>query len=183
MKPGSGFLGQFDADLPAQLRASALMSGMGAAGRGARPVEFGNASGKLDPNWRDLRAGAYLPDTVNDGAQFWLVAIGPARIKDWKSPVTTPLPSGVTCTGRAALLGPPLVLGGLSMVVGDSRPNRTYAPAGSAWLIELSGGDAAARRAALEALHDRPSIGDPDDHCFGFGHTLLGLTKEHVEAA
>src|SRR5262249_7942508 len=130
-----------------------------------------------------LRAGAYLPASVNDGAQFWLVAIGPARVNNWLSPVTVPLPSGVKCTVRTALMGPGLVLGGVSLVGGDSRPNRSYTPAGSAWLIELSGGDATTRRAALEALHDRPSIGDSGEHCFGFGHTLLGLTKEHEETA
>lgn len=180
MEAGSGFLGRLVADLPARLPASSLTSGMGSAGRGARPVQF-DLAGPLDTSWEQIRAGAHLPRDVADGAQFWLVAIAPARVEDPWAPLPAAMHGDVTCTVRAALVGPPLVLGGFSLAGrngSESRPNRPHTPAGSAWLVELRGGDAPARRRALEGLHDKPSIGAAADQGFGFGHTLIGLYQE-----
>ena len=132
------------------------------------------AAGTLDPAWNDLRCGNHLAKTA-ESPLFWLVALTPARMKDPRQPLTR-LPPGTTV--RAALVGAPIVLGGLSMVGGDSRSNRAYVPAGSAWLIEIAG-KPPERLEALRRLNDGPSIGDPEDHCFGFGHTLVG---RYVEA-
>lgn len=177
---GAGFLGRLEGGLPPRLHGSALTTGLGLAGRGARLVAFGAAE-QIHDDWRRLRAGDHLPDQVADGARFWVVAIAPARIAGPCAPFTSPPPGAVELIVRAAFVGREIILGGFSLAGrggSESRPNRAYAPAGSAWLVELRGGDAAARRAAMEALHDKPSIGVVDEHGFGFGHTLVGLYRE-----
>lgn len=177
LAPDGGFLGRLEAALPGRLDGAALTSGWGTAGRGARPIHF-EAARRLDPDWEHVRSGAHLPADVAEGALFWLVSIAPARVADVHAPISATIPAGATCTARAALTGPALMLGGLSMVRGDSRANRAHVPAGSAWLVEVRGDSPGARRAALSALHDRPSIGAAEDHGFGFGHTLVGLHQE-----
>jgi hypothetical protein len=48
-------------------------------------------------------------------------------------------------------------------------------PAGSAWLIQVSGGDPERRRKRLLALHDAHPLGPREEAVLGFGYTLVGL--------
>ncbi|MBX3670656.1 MAG: hypothetical protein KF778_19820 [Rhodocyclaceae bacterium] len=184
---GSGLYGRLDARLDKRLDLSTLSHGAVQAGRKGRiavltPVEA------LDADWQKIMNGSHLPAAVEDGARFWLYALTPAR------PDATPdredalglarggrLPAAVRVKLCAALTGRPQVIGGYRLADRTPRPNLLYHPAGSAWLIELSGGSAEQRRDALHALHDRHPLAPQADAAMGFGHTLVGIGPKIME--
>ncbi|CBS89280.1 type III-B CRISPR module-associated Cmr3 family protein [Azospirillum lipoferum] len=178
---GSGLLGGFTGTLAPSLSAAALTTGAGQAGRKGRLVRFAKAE-RLDPDWLAVREGRYLPDRVTEADRFWLVALTPARrSKAAELPIRTPRGSAVSVRVVAALAGPPVVLGGFDLAGGKPRSNWSYHPAGSAWLIQLTGGDDAARAALLRDLHDSHILGDENEAVMGFGHALVGLCERKQE--
>jgi hypothetical protein len=170
-EPGTGLAGWLRAPLPAPLRPGALTEGVGRAGRRGRLAEF-RPLPPPHPDWTSLLAGEHLPSEVAEGDRFWLTTLTPARLADLRHPAPS-LPPGIELRVEAALVGPPVVIGGLSMVGRRSRANELAVPGGSAWLVSLTGGTAADRAVALRALNGRCAIGR--DTSFGYGFVLVGL--------
>lgn len=76
-----------------------------------------------------------------------------------------------------AILGPPRWQGGFSLQDRKTRPNRPFLPAGSAWLLRISG-TAAQAASALRALHNHHPFFPSDDHpraALGEGLVFIGL--------
>jgi len=188
LEAGGGFLGRLDGFLAAPLRAGALSEGAGQAGRKGRLVRFWPVE-DLHPDWESVLRGDHLPKAIAEQDRFWLVAVTPVRLDDAEGnpnsadavgtpgqPVFRTLRSaGVAVRVEAALVGPPLILGGFDLSRGRPRPNRAYVPAGSAWLIGLTGGRPETRADALRSLHDRHPLGRAAEAAMGFGHTLVAL--------
>jgi CRISPR-associated protein Cmr3 len=123
-----------------------------------------------------------LPPHVSEEDLFWLLALTPARLAEPLRPaVRLPLSGAASVVIRGALIGPPLTLGGYELASHRSRPNRSYVPAGSAWLLQLRGGDRSSRAEALRRLHDAHPLGPSAEAGFGFGHTFVGLGPEPLE--
>ncbi|SER20110.1 CRISPR-associated protein Cmr3 [Solimonas aquatica] len=171
----SGLFGQLRASLDDRLQAQALTQGAGQAGRKGRLVAFGPAE-HLDPTWHSILRGEHLPQRVDDGACFWLVAITPALIDNPLQPEHHALlKDGMRLDFLAALTGRSFAVGGFELATGRPRDNRAYLPAGSAWLIRLHGGSAEGRRDALFNLHNRHALGPEREAAMGFGHCLVGI--------
>ena len=180
LESGSGLAAWLKADVDSRLTTRALHTGVGAIGRGRRLAAF-EPLGDLDPAWERLRSGAHLPDAPSGGTQFWLVTLTPVRVDNPLRPdLHVAIPADVTVDVIGACLGPPLTLGGYSMVKRNARPNRLYVPPGSAWLIRLNGGTGESRRAALQALNGSHGLGPPNEAQFGFGQTLIGIAPNPI---
>lgn len=171
---GGGWYGRFSGALDERITDHALTDGAANAGRKGRVVAFEPAPEPVEA-WRSVCRGEHLKDTDPGGA-FWLLLLSPVHLADPRRPALhVTLPGGVRPVFRAALTGPPVVIGGYAMVGSRPRPNLAYVPAGSAWLFGLEGGSADQRRAVLAILNDGHVLGDPEAARFGFGHTLVGI--------
>lgn len=171
----SGFWGRLTAPNLDDFEPNALTKGMSSFGRKGRLVRF-DAVAEFDPAWRRVDLGEHLPTSVNETDRFWLITLSPLRVEDTRN--LTPrisLPPDVVVHVEAALTGSPLVLGGFSLANGAARPNRLYAPAGSAWAIRLLGGTHDSRASALRALHNKHPFGSLEEAAMGFGHIVVGL--------
>lgn len=169
-----GLWGRLEGNLDARIAKHALTESIGAAGRKGRLVRFETAP-EHRKDWAQIERGAHLDDADTDGL-FWLILVTPAAIGEGRFPrIAADLPDGVRLRFRSALPGKPLTFGGFKMATGESRPNRPFHPAGTAWLFELEGGAAAGKLAALKRLHNRHPLGDPREAGFGFGHTFVGI--------
>ena len=179
---GAGLYGHLDAPLDNRLREEALAQGAVQAGRKGRLAAF-RAVARLDKDWAHVIEGKHLPSEVKEGDSFWLVAITPVQLDDPLQPTLPPAGGGVRVEIRAALTGRAISIGGYRLVDGKPRANRLYVPAGSAWLIEIRGGDQTTRVETLRALHDAHPLGPREEAAMGFGHTLVGrgprTTKEN----
>jgi CRISPR-associated protein Cmr3 len=173
-KRGSGLLGCLQASLDHRLDARCLTSGVGQAGRKGRLVEFRPVE-KLDPNWEYIIQGKHLPELVKDDERFWLVMLTPVRISNPRDPSLRTSFQDIQVEFIAALTGRAFSIGGFQIVGGSPRPNCLYLPAGSAWLIQLRGGNLESRASALRALHNNHPLGPANEAAMGFGHTLIGL--------
>jgi CRISPR-associated protein Cmr3 len=177
----SGLVGWFRGELDARIPEDALGHGTAAAGRKGRLAAV-EPAGAFDPDWEAVKHGDHLPPHVSEEDLFWLLALTPARLAEPLRPaVRLPLSGAASVVIRGALIGPPLTLGGYELASHRSRPNRSYVPAGSAWLLQLRGGDRSSRAEALRRLHDAHPLGPSAEAGFGFGHTFVGLGPEPLE--
>lgn len=188
----SGFWGHFSGSLDKLIQQRPFSRGVGGAGRKGRLIAFEDAP-QLEPRWRDLLAGKHLPLQPENQALFWLYLLTPVRMKkEWTAGAhnqilpgvslqTEALPAGTVLKCRAALTGPAITLGGMDTAKGRTRPNHAYIPPGSAWLIEISGGNNQQRRETIEKLNNAHLLGDAQEARFGFGHTLVGIGYKNKE--
>ena len=164
----------------------ALTSGVARLGRRTRPLALEPLPSPVD-GWMAVAGARHLHDA--EGSLFlpsaidvWLILASPARFADPDRDGTPAAPrfrvAACEVEARVALLGRPLILGGLDLRTGAPRPNRAYVPAGSAWRLRIRGGTAAQRRSVLLSLHHRCVVGAPDDHPFGFGRAWVTLPCE-----
>ncbi|MEN6464011.1 MAG: type III-B CRISPR module-associated Cmr3 family protein [Syntrophaceae bacterium] len=191
---GGGFWGRFSGNMDERFGPKPLCQGVGGAGKKARLVAFEDPP-PLKSCWRELLAGKHLAGQNDRKGRYWLYLLTPVRIEPGQRAENgaTMLPGGVVLRRGAlppgisirctvALTGSPIVLGGMDTARGHSRPNNAYVPPGSAWLIEIETAGNDLLRQTLQRLNDAHPMGDPDEACFGFGHTLVGIEpdgKEH----
>ena len=183
----AGFAASLRAPDGAGLRDDALTRGVAHLGRRKRPLALQPQPRPVDAWERVVRGdhltGASADRLTGDARRVWLLLASPAtfdpsgRDGTPARPVLPPTPP-VRFEIEAAALGEPVVLGGLDMTSGRPKPNRAFLPAGSAWVLRVSGGTAEERRAALRALHHRCTIGSPDERSFGCGRTWVTLPFE-----
>lgn len=123
--------------------------------------------------------GAHLPKQVAEDDGFFVLALTPVQLQErsqlWARVTKIAELRGVAVHVRAALTGAPQTIGGLKMATRQSRSNLAYSPAGSAWLIQLHGGNAEGRREILGTLHNNHLLGPKEEATFGYGHTLVAL--------
>ncbi len=173
--PGSGLAGWIHGLLPEGIPADALHEGTVSAGRKARPVMFAPLDLRSRA-WDEVRAGAYLPPKVpRESCDFWLYLASAGRIE---VPVRPTIPSpepDVVLEVRAALLHKPVWQGGFSIETGRARPNSPFVPAGSAWLVRMSGGTPEQRARVLAELHGTSPLVAPSRAAFGEGRMFVGL--------
>jgi CRISPR type III-B/RAMP module-associated protein Cmr3 len=178
-KEKSGFWGKLETPrTDPRLRVDALRRGLGQAGRRARSIEFGYPPEKHE-DWQAIEEGADLPQEVpadGPGARFWLYLASPVFIgANQSAPELRRMPgSDVRITVRSASLGRPAIIGGRTIKNGVARGNRPHVPAGSVWLIELSGGNPQERASVLRWLHGGNPAGPEAETSFGFGRTFAG---------
>ena len=178
-KNGSGLMGVFSGTVNSRIREDALIYGTGAAGRKGRLVAFEKAP-DLHPKWQDIMNGGHLPGSVEEDDRFWLVNLTPATLVKPGIPEKNPAVSGHAAFEiLASLTGKPVYLGGYSMATGKSRPNRPYAPVGSAWWIKIKGGDDKDRAKVLRSLNNVNLLANEAEASFGFGHCVVGISKKN----
>ena len=195
-REGSGIWSSLDIDQPnPSLNPDALQSGVAHAGNRVRPVELVRPPEK-SADWQEIehptdRLAQLSGEESDRKVLVWLYLASPVFITaDQSSPrVHSGAGSGVKVRVRAAFVGPPEVHGGFRMASGVPRGNQMLVPAGSVWLIELTGGQPAERKSVLEALHGGYSLAHPENKderahaAFGFGRTLVGIGPEPFLAA
>ena len=172
----SGLVGTFRGALDSSLDPASVTRGvtsLGGKNRTARLLEVSS----WDEAFQQLLDGSLLPTEPADGARFWVWTTTPVHVR-------APLDPGLHNLGLdvpsvrvlSSALGKPTYIGGFSMVRGAGSVARAYLPAGSAWLIELTGGTPQARGDVLQAINNHCVLGDDEsDKAFGFGHALVAL--------
>lgn len=196
----SGFWGHFSGALDKRIPDNVLTQGVGGAGRKARLVAF-EESPRICRAWRDLLSGQHLQAYSSNEGLFWLYLLSAAKMENPDSIRTDlhylpgnvrfqtdkltdgklyvdrkdPLPSGACIRCVLAMTAPPVIVGGIDTAKGTTRPNSAYIPAGSAWLLQIKGENKEHLKAILQALNNTHMVGDPEESCFGFGHTLVGI--------
>ena len=199
----SGFWGRFSGTLDRRLGKDPLSKGLGGAGRKGRLIAFERAL-PLVAQWSGLLKGQHLPGESGDSGLFWLYLLTPAamvpperrqqrhllpgqvrlaidRLPGRVSIVHSgkdPGFQGATIRCVSAVTGPPVTLGGMDMAKGTTRGNQSYIPAGSAWLLKIKGENSRHLKEICNQLNNTHLLGDPDQACFGFGHTLVGIGPE-----
>lgn len=175
----AGFYGRLEAPgMDAQIPANALENSLGMAGRKGVPAAF-EPPPPLDEEWVEMLAGSHLPEEIEESQRFWLTVLTPVRPEKIWSPLRNGvLPEQVRLEVDAVLTGEPISVGGLRMVDRRSRANRRFLPAGTSWLIRLTGADPATRASALKRLNGGHPMGSPQEAAFGHGFTLAGVCKE-----
>ena len=188
-REGSGLWSNLEVDpVPAGLHPDKLPRGIAHAGRRVRPVELAPAPEK-SRDWQAVeRPDEWLTrlagEEPQDRVRIWLYLASPVYVAvDQDRPrIQVGSGSGVEVRVRAALIGPPELHGGLRMASSRSRGNQMLVPAGSAWLIDVEGGQPAERARVLRALHGGYPLADPLNNpdagahaAFGFGRTLVGI--------
>ena len=187
----SGLWSRLDIDFADdRLSPDALRSGVAHAGNRVRPVELVGAPDKSD-DWQAVERPNELlaqrsGEASHERVRFWLYLASPVCIAgDQSRPsIHAGTGSGVEIRVRAAFVGPPEVHGGFRMASGVPRGNQMLVPAGSVWLIELTGGQPAERKSVHEALHGGCPLANPKKppECahaaFGFGRTFVGIGPE-----
>ncbi len=204
MDCASGFWGALSIDAhsktpqdPGRIPEDVLQNGLGHTGRKSRLVAFESCP-PLDPGWRALLDGEHLQHCdYAPGQCFWMYALTPVAMDEkhglplgggvalrWPHDMPHAIAAAIKIKAIAAFNGAPRTLGGWDMAAGGSqwRANQSYAPAGSAWLIELAGGQPGQRRQALARLNNSHALGCPRDATFGFGHLLVGIGPKHTPA-
>ncbi len=200
----SGFWGRFSGTLDHRLGKDPFSKGLGGAGRKGRLVAFEKT---LSPvfQWTALLKGQHLPEGDGNLGLFWLYLLTPAAMVPPERRQQSPLlpghvrlamdglPGRVTLvfSGKdpavqesayirciSAITGPPVTLGGMDIAKGTTRGNQSYIPAGSAWLLEIKGENSRHLKEICNQLNNTHLLGDPDQACFGFGHTLVGIGPE-----
>lgn len=175
----AGFVLRFRGNLHRDLDQSALTRGtssLGGRSRLARRLAIASWSSDFEAALRP----DHLPQEIADGARFWLWATTPAQLDvPWRPDISPLTHGGARLTVLAAAVGKLEAIGGFSLADQRGNPVRLCCPAGSAWLIELSGGSAAARGQLARELHDNHTIGsDARLRAMGFGHSLLSCEPD-----
>ena len=183
-QPASGLAGWLNAELPPDIPPDALEFGIFRGGRKARPLAL-QPLPPLHPTWSDLQQGNHLPSEIEDRSRVWLYLATPMYFEG--DPCRPPIPSvgGVEVRVLAALLGKPVVVGGMVRYGGRGQAARVlenlpYVPPGSAWLVELVGGPNDDRIKTLRSLHNACALGRTKDRSFGFGRTFIGLPGDQT---
>lgn len=177
----SGLAGWFSGNVDGRIPTDPFSRGAAGAGRKGRVALFEDIA-KLHPAWEKVASGKHLPDKVEENDSFWLVAVSPVRLKNPAEPeISSHLPPDISLVVRGALTGPPVIAGGYQMATGQSRLNKPYLPAGSAWLFQLKGGDPQKRAKALRSLNNAHKLGPSNEGRFGFGHTFVGIGPQIKE--
>ncbi len=172
--PGTGLAGWLEGPLHPEIPGDALHGGTLTSGRKARPIEFAPLN-RMAAAWKAIRGGDYLPKGVPDGFRCWLYLASAAHIPDpAHPPIASPDPD-VRIDVRGALLHKPVWQGGFSIETGRVRPNLPFVPAGSAWLVHLSGGTEARRAGVLSRLHGSSPLVPASRAAFGEGRVYIGL--------
>ena len=173
----SGLALRLSASLPSGIQRRSLSTGsasLGAKNRAARLLQV--------EEWSDdfarAVAGKHLPTAPAEKARFLVWATTPVFARNPLDPGLSQLShAGAHLEILSAAIGSPQSIGGFSMAAGHSGVSRRYLSPGSAWLVELRGGNASSRHALLRDLHDSCLLGDdPAERTFGFGHALVALT-------
>ena len=171
----SGIMMRFEGMPPAPLDSSALISGVSSLGRKNRVVRMLRVT-SWDTAFQSVLDGSHIPQRVEEGDRFFLWATTPVGASDPLDPGIGNLAhEGARLELLSAAVGPREPIGGFSLVRQQGTVSRAYLPAGSAWLVAVTGGtDAAARRALLVGIHDTCCLGDDSaERSFGFGHALV----------
>jgi hypothetical protein len=180
-KPRSGLLALLEGELQAPLRASTLTQGMGRAGRKGQAIAFEPVGERLSRSWDGLLDVEHLSQGT-ERSTFWIYLGTPARLDEPYSAVPAQLremaPSGIHVVLLSIAVDLPRVIGGMAVDGGRPRDNGLYAPAGSGWLVQLSGGTAEERTMLLKRFHGRATLGPERERAFGFGLTLVGRGPE-----
>lgn len=205
--PNSGFWGSFSGSLDDRISDAPLATGLGSAGRKGRLMAFTSPQ-ESNGTWHDLLAGKHLPESPEGKEYYWLYLLSPAGMEPpgtadsnafflpgnvrispeklegtvviWNGKESEPEGAYIRCV--SAIIGSPLILGGMDMARGTTRPNHSFLPPGSAWLLEVKGTTESHCRQILNALNNSHLLGDPRQACFGFGHTLVGIGPEKKES-
>jgi CRISPR type III-B/RAMP module-associated protein Cmr3 len=177
MADRSGFVARFRGDLSPEMDPGALTRGVALLGGRGRLARLLEVQSWCEPFAAALR-GDHLPAEPADEARFWLWLTTPAPLATPSKPAFVQgAVDGARLRVLTAVVGPPQAIGGFDLVRSASHGATPCVPAGSAWLVEVAGGEAAARRQLIEGLHDAfPfELAAPDRALgpMGFGHTLL----------
>lgn len=170
----AGLAVRFRGPLPAAMDAAALTRGLASVG-GKNGIARLLGVRSWSDDFAAALAGNHLPDEPASGERFWLWTTTPAAVdRPWNPDIVPGSLGGAGVSVIAAAVGRPERIGGFSLARGHSAPVRGFVPAGSAWLIELTGGDPGERGTLLRRLHDAFPLGaDADLRAMGFGHTLV----------
>jgi hypothetical protein len=181
-----GFVGtlRVSGGLPAALSPEALTTGTAPLGRWHRLAALEPAP-PLVTEWLRIERGEHLPERAEDG-WYWLIAITPfcseTKAREGSAggepSVLAPTLHSVSCAEQiefwGALLGKAVVLGGFSLSDNKARPNRTYVPAGSAWVFKIPGVAPERRAEMLRELNGAHCLGPLEEARMGFGRVLVG---------
>jgi hypothetical protein len=177
-RPGSGLLGRLTAESERRIPDGALVRGWGQVGRMGRLVEF-EGPVEVERHWSLLRSGGHLrpsrgSEGIPDPVLAWVVLLTLAVAEDGDPPFEFPQSAvRVRVIGSLANAGPDL--GGFDRAAGGGRPVRATWAAGSAWLMELSGGSENARLDAARALQGlEPHASSPQEQ-MGLAQRVVGL--------
>lgn len=181
----AGFLASLATPGPSGVPAGALSAGQASLGRRSRPLSLEVAPPAVSA-WQDIVHAEHLAslpeETFRHEMEAWLVLASPASFPDATRDGTPTAPrlSVPHCQVevRAAVLGRPIVLGGLELRKHTPKPNRAFVPAGSAWRVRLRCADAAGMRTALRFLHHACTVGAPSERPFGCGRTWITVPTE-----
>jgi hypothetical protein len=171
----AGFAATLELPDRAGVSPDALTRGAAWLGRRQRPLSLEPQPPPVSA-WEDVLRGRHL-DTPGepDASYAWLILASPAPLDPGGRDGTSLRPrlevAGVEVV--AAVLPPPLVLGGLAAGSLVPKPNRAFLAPGSAWLLRLTSSDPGARQAALRALHHRCTLGAAAERTFGCGRTWV----------
>lgn len=179
-----------DTALPARAGGGDVLSGGTLAlGRRSRPLAV-RPLPAFSEAWRQIVGGGHLPspsvEDYPDGVEAWMILASPVFLDgspQLGSPTAPVVAALYDCRVEvlAAVLGAPIVVGGLDATTGAPKPNRPFLPAGSAWRIRVTGPTPAARHGALLALHHQTTLGAAGDRSFGCGRTwITAPLRSHV---
>lgn len=191
----SGLWGNFNGSLHESMGENPFSKGVAGAGRKSRLASF--TSGSTCKSWSEILKGEHLKE-ADDKSFFWIYLLSPAAMtnkKDDKNPI---LPGNIEfrlneIPNRLSLLnsnensqdGPyikcitaitdhPMILGGIDMAKGTTKPNNSYLPQGSSWLIEINA-EKKLKQEILQELNNSHLLGSEEEARFGFGHVLVGI--------
>lgn len=183
-----GFVGTLRTreNLPPSLSADALTHGTAPFGRWHRLAAL-EPTPRLTPVWTNLTNGTHLPQELEEGTLFWMVAITPWRLDPPpnSAPEQSALQPRIHSVEGAnqieilgALLGKSITLGGFSMAHRQARPNQIYVPAGSAWMFTIPHVTPAQRGMIVRQLNGSHCLGPEEEARMGFGRVLVGLSSK-----
>lgn len=195
----SGFWGSFEGRLDGRMVKNPLESGVTGVGRNSSLAYF-EKSMNLKSGFKSLLKGEHL-DGIKDCDYFFIYLLTPALVlennsghdflpgnveirlsdagldnmllkKDRKSKTSIKIISAIT--------GDAEVIGGIDMVKGSVKPNNSYLPAGSSWLVQINA-KTDEKLEILEKINNSHILGDKNQSGFGLGHILVGAGPELKE--
>lgn len=118
---------------------------------------------------------SHLPAEPEDKDRFWLWTTTSVPLEQpWAPQFAVPSLGDATLKIVTAVVGQAESIGGFTLAEDRSLGSAYHVPAGSAWLVELRGGQPNERGTLLRTLHNAfPFRSDPALSAMGFGHTLV----------
>lgn len=115
---------------------------------------------------------------TGDTLRLWMVLVTPGELS---TKTESPVDLAVANHGGArirvhheGMLCGPRWIGGFDWAKKTPRENRCFADVGTAFPVEIVGGDVADRVLLIQQLHHHAVVGQKADTQMGFGHVLLG---------